>query len=86
LGPAASLLAHPAIVRAADVHGVTGTQVVLRWHVQLGAIPIPKSSSLEHQRANLDVFSFVLSEEEMTALSAIPQERMGGDPTTHEEF
>jgi diketogulonate reductase-like aldo/keto reductase len=60
--------------------------MVLRWHVQLGAIPIPKSSSPEHQRANLDVFSFALSDDEMAAIENISQRRMGSDPTSHEEF
>jgi diketogulonate reductase-like aldo/keto reductase len=86
LGRGEPLLKEPAIADAAVRHGVTPTQVVLRWHLQLGAIPIPKSSSPEHQRANLDVFSFALSDEEMAAVDAIGQRRMGGDPTSHEEF
>jgi 2,5-diketo-D-gluconate reductase A len=61
-------------------------QVVLRWHVQLGAVPIPKSASPERQQDNLDVFDFTLTDEEMTAVSSLARGRFGGDPMTHEEF
>ena len=46
--------------RAAERHGVTPGQVILRWQVQLGAVPIPKSATPERQRQNLDVFGFSL--------------------------
>jgi diketogulonate reductase-like aldo/keto reductase len=62
--------------------------VVLRWQVQLGAVPIPKSATPERQRANLDVFGFELTEDEMAAITALgrPDGRLfGGDPDTHEE-
>lgn len=86
LGRGSALLRDPEIGRIARTHGVTPAQVVLRWHVQLGAVPIPKSADPERQRANLDVFGFVLSEEEMAAVADGPQERLGGDPESHEEF
>lgn len=79
----------PSVRDAAQAHGVTPAQVVLRWHVQLGAVPIPKSQTPERQASNLAVFDFVLSDEEMTALAALdsPDGRLwGGDPDTHEEF
>jgi diketogulonate reductase-like aldo/keto reductase len=56
--------------------------------VQLGAVPIPKSATPERQRANLDVFSFALTDEEVAAITALgrPDGRLfGGDPDTHEE-
>jgi diketogulonate reductase-like aldo/keto reductase len=59
---------------------------VLRWQLQLGALPIPKAASIEHQRENLDVFGFALSNEEMAALSMIDQLRPDSNPETHEEF
>jgi diketogulonate reductase-like aldo/keto reductase len=55
---------------AAD-HGVTKNQLVLRWHVQVGLLPIPRSRSLEHQRENFDIFGFRLSSEEIGRLEAI---------------
>jgi diketogulonate reductase-like aldo/keto reductase len=57
--------------------------------VQLGSLPIPKSSSPERQRQNLDIFGFELSEEEMAAVTGLaePDGRLfGGDPDTHEEM
>jgi len=74
------------VTEAARHHGVTLAQVVLRWHLQLGALPIPKAASIEHQRENLDVFAFELSSEEMAAFESIKQVRMDEDPETFVEF
>jgi diketogulonate reductase-like aldo/keto reductase len=79
----------PAVTRAAEAHGVTPGQVVLRWHVQLGSMPLPKSATPQRQRENLDVFGFELTEDEVAAISALgrPDGRLfGGDPDTHEEM
>ncbi|MDG9719865.1 aldo/keto reductase [Streptomyces sp. DH24] len=86
LGRGSELLSDPALVAVAGAHGVTPGQVVLRWHVQLGALPIPKSASPERQRENLDVFGFELTDEEMRAVSDRAHRRLGGDPERHEEF
>ncbi len=81
------LLSEPTVVEIADAHGVTPAQAVLRWHVQLGAVPIPKSADPARQRANIDLFGFALSDEEMAALSGMERGRIWGqDPDTHEEF
>ena len=77
------------VVAAAEAHGVTPGQVVLRWHVQLGSMPLPKSATPERQRQNLDVGGFALTEDEMTAISGLarPDGRLfDGDPDTHEEM
>jgi 2,5-diketo-D-gluconate reductase A len=79
----------PAVVRAAEAHGITPAQAILRWHVQLGAVPLPKSATPERQRENLDVLDVELSEEEMRAITSLgrPDGRLfGGDPDTHEEM
>jgi len=79
----------PAIAAASKVHGKTAAQVILRWHLQLGALPIPKASSVKHQRENFEVFDFSLSEEEMAAISALsrPDGRMKNqNPDVYEEF
>lgn len=86
IGRGAALEAYPAVVDAARHHGVTPVQVVLRWHLQLGALPIPKAASLAHQRENLDVFDFELTLTEMAAFESIPQVRMDEDPETFVEF
>ncbi len=86
LARSSRLLTEPAVEQVAGRHGVEASQVVLRWHVQLGAVPIPKSASPHRQRVNLDVFGFELSESEMKQISALERGRQGGDPDTHEEF
>lgn len=83
---AAASWTKPALGKIAEAHGVTPGQVVLRWHTQLGAVPIPKSSDAGRQRENLDLFGFELTPAEMAAVSDRPRRRLGGDPTTHEEF
>ncbi|KDP92493.1 MULTISPECIES: aldo/keto reductase [Clavibacter] len=87
LGTREQLMQDPAVVAAAEAHGVTPTQAVLRWHVQSGALPIPRSTDPERQRQNLDVFGFELTEEEVRAIGSGPQSRLwDGDPDTHEEM
>jgi 2,5-diketo-D-gluconate reductase A len=86
LGQDGRLLRDPAVVSVAEALGVTPAQVILRWHVQLGAVAIPKSADAERQRANLDVFGFRLGAAQMAAVSERPHQRLGGDPDSHEEF
>jgi diketogulonate reductase-like aldo/keto reductase len=77
----------PVIVEIAAAHEVTPAQVVLRWHVQLGAVPVPKSASPRRQAENLDVFGFRLTDAEIAAISSLESGRLwDGDPETHEEF
>lgn len=79
----------PAITGPAATYGRTPAQVVLRWHVQLGAIPLPKAATEARQRENLDVFDFSLSDQEMAAITGLgrPDGRLwGGDPETNEEM
>lgn len=86
LGRSPGLLDRAEITAIARAHDVTPAQVVLRWHVQLGAVPIPKSADPDRQRSNLDVFGFELTADEVETLSALETGRIGGDPDTHEEF
>lgn len=74
-------LGEEAIVRIAAKHGVTPAQVVIRWHVQLGNVVIPKSNSLERVRENFDVFGFELTPEDMAAIRSLDSgRRTGADP------
>lgn len=83
LGQGGALLSDATITRLADRHGVTPAQVVLRWHLQLGNIVIPKSANPARMRQNLDVFSFELSAEELSAIADLETgERIGPDPAT----
>ncbi|MEV0916451.1 aldo/keto reductase [Streptomyces sp. NPDC049967] len=86
LGRGRDLLADPGPVSVAQAHGVTPGQAVLRWHTQLGAVPIPKSADPGRQRENLDLFGFELTAGELERIAAGPRQRFGGDPETHEEF
>jgi 2,5-diketo-D-gluconate reductase A len=89
LGKRQAPFSEPAVAEAARAHGVRPGQVILRWQVQLGAVPIPKSATPARQRDNLDVFGFELGDDEMAAITALgrPDGRLfGGDPETHEEM
>ena len=88
LGKRQAPFTEPPIARAAEKYGVAPGQVILRWQVQLGSVPIPKSATPERQRQNLDVFGFELTDDEVAAITALgrPDGRLfGGDPDTHEE-
>lgn len=77
------------VVAAAAAYGVTPAQVVLRWQLQLGVVPLPKSADPDRQRANLDLFGFELTPGERDAVSGLarPDGRLfDGDPETHEEM
>lgn len=74
-------LEHPVVADIAARHGVTAAQVVIRWHLQLGNVVIPKSVTPERIAANIDVFGFELTEDEMAAIASIVSDnRMGPDP------
>ncbi|WP_420364106.1 aldo/keto reductase [Curtobacterium aetherium] len=87
LAKQSELLTEEPVTAAAAAHGVSAGQVVLRWHVQLGAVPVPKSGDPDRQRENLDVFGFTLTDDEVQAISALERGRLwDGDPDTHEEM
>jgi 2,5-diketo-D-gluconate reductase A len=77
------VLDDPAIVEIADAHDKTPAQVVIRWHLQLGNVVIPKSVTPERIEQNFDVFDFHLTEAEMAAVDGLDAgERDGPDPET----
>ena len=81
------LLEHPVVAEVAAAHGVSPAQAILRWHVELGSVPIPKSRSTERQAKNLDIFGFQLDQAEVDALSGLERGRIWDqDPDTHEKF
>ncbi|NMA80551.1 MAG: aldo/keto reductase [Jeotgalicoccus halophilus] len=64
-------------------------QIILRWHYQHGVVPIPKASSSEHQLANINIFDFELTDEEMENIDALTKEEGRIDnqnPNEYEEF
>ncbi|MGW8779234.1 aldo/keto reductase [Streptomyces sp. NPDC055796] len=84
LGQGKELLTLPAVVEAAARHGRTPAQVVLRWHLQLGNVVIPKSVTPSRIRENLDVFGFELDAADLASLDALGRGasagRIGPDP------
>ena len=75
-----SLLGTAPVMVAAEAHGKTPAQVLLRWGVQRGTAVIPKSSKPERMRENLAIDDFELSAVEMAAISALNQNRRFNDP------
>ncbi|WTS97989.1 aldo/keto reductase [Streptomyces sp. NBC_00096] len=84
LGQGKELLTLPAVTAIAAKHGRSAAQVVLRWHLQLGNVVIPKSVTPARIRENLDVFGFELDDADIAALDALGAgaagRRIGPDP------
>ena len=77
------VLDDPVITSIAEAHERTPGQVVLRWHIQLGNVVIPKSVTPERIQQNLHVFDFELSDDEMSEIESLDVgERTGPDPDT----
>jgi diketogulonate reductase-like aldo/keto reductase len=75
------VLDDPKITAIAERHRRTVGQVVIRWHLQLGNVVIPKSVTPERIEQNFDVFDFELSDEEMESIDALDAgRRIGPDP------
>jgi 2,5-diketo-D-gluconate reductase A len=62
---------HPVITGIAKDQGKSPTQVVLRWHIQLGLVAIPRSGNPGRIAENLDIFDFELTEEEVSTISGL---------------
>jgi 2,5-diketo-D-gluconate reductase A len=75
------VLDDPTIVRIAERHGKTPSQVTLRWHVQRGDIVFPKSVTRSRVEENFAIFDFELTEDDMREITALNRdERTGPDP------
>lgn len=82
-----AMLDDPIVSGIARAHDRSPAQIVLRWHVQLGNVVIPKASSPERIAANLALFDFALDDDEMetiTALDAGEDGRAGPHPDTYD--
>lgn len=71
LGKGGDLLEEQTLTSLADKYGKTAGQIVLRWHLQLGAVVIPKSAKPERIRQNIDIFDFELAPDDMESISAM---------------
>lgn len=84
-----AVLEEPVIADIADAHSATAGQVVLAWHRGRGVLAIPKASSADRQRENLDSLDISLSNEEIEAITALGRpdgRRKNQDPAVYEEF
>ncbi|MFF5896840.1 aldo/keto reductase [Streptomyces argenteolus] len=78
-----ALLDEEVLTSLAERHGRTPAQIVLRWHLQLGNVVIPKSVTPARIRQNIDVFDFELSQADMDAIAGLDRGmRTGPDPDT----
>ena len=81
LGQGKGLLENPHILDVARRKARTPGQVVLRWHIQLGNVVIPKSVNPDRIRENIDLFDFELDESDMQAIAQVRTgRRLGADP------
>lgn len=89
LGRGSDVLKESVITELAEKYGKTSAQVILRWHAQRGIIPIPKSRNLQHQRENLAIFDFELTQTEIERINLLEKADgriEGQDPNEYEEF
>lgn len=89
LGRKTNLLEHPLLAEIAENHGRTVSQIVLRWHYQLGSIAIPKSATPSRQVENLAIFDFELNQADMEKINGltVSDGRIADqDPSVYEEF
>lgn len=79
----------PALNELAKKYNKNEAQITLKWHIQNGIIPIPKSSNLERIKANFDIFDFEISKEDMEKIDSLNKdENISGVPknTTYLDF
>ncbi|MEU4895614.1 aldo/keto reductase [Streptomyces sp. NPDC044780] len=83
LGQGKGLLADPTLAAIAEKHGKSPAQVVLRWHLEIGNVVIPKSVTPSRIKENIDVFDFQLDAEDLSAIDSLEAgKRLGSDPET----
>jgi diketogulonate reductase-like aldo/keto reductase len=83
LGQGGDLLRDETVTGIAEKYGISPAQAVLRWHLQLGNVVIPKSVTPERIRSNFDVFGFELADDDMSAIDGLNRnERLGPNPDT----
>ena len=81
LASGGDVLTDQAVLAVAEAHGVTPAQAIIRWHLQLGNVVIPKSVTPSRIAENIDVFGFELTDEEVASITALDEgHRTGPDP------
>ncbi|MCO4337637.1 aldo/keto reductase [Staphylococcus agnetis] len=83
------LLKEPVLQELAHKYTKSVVQIILRWHIQRGIMPIPKATSHARQLENLQIFDFNISDSDMTLINQLTKSdgrRKGQDPSIYEEF
>lgn len=86
LGAGNDLLRERALVSIAGKYGKTPAQVVLRWHIELGVVAIPRSANPRRIAENIDIFDFSLTDDEIALISALDtgeEPRVDSDKSGH---
>ena len=86
LGAGNDLLQEPTLVSIAEKYGKAPAQVVLRWHIELGVVAIPRSANPRRIAENIDIFDFSLTDDEIALISALDtgeEPRVDSDRTGH---
>lgn len=65
------IFTHPVLTKIGERYGKSAAQTALRWNVQRGVVVIPKSTHKERMEQNMDIWDFVLSDEDMKEISAL---------------
>jgi diketogulonate reductase-like aldo/keto reductase len=82
-GQGGSVLSDPRVAALGEKYGKTPAQVVLRWHIELGNVVIPKSTHPERMAENFDLFDFELASDDVTMISELDRNgRVGPNPET----
>lgn len=69
----ANLINEPIFTELGKKYGKSNVQIILRWHIQMGNIPLPRSTNPAHQKDNIDIFDFQLTADEMEKIKALDQ-------------
>lgn len=78
-----------ALKQLSSKYDKTVAQVILRWHIQNGVMPIPKATSSKRQLENFDIFDFHITDEDLQAIDQLTRadgRRKNQDPAVYEEF
>ena len=89
LGRASDVMHDQTIVTIAEKYNKYVPQIILKWHIQNGVVPIPKATSISRQLENKNLFDFYLNDEDLAQIDQLTKadgRRKGQDPATYEEF
>lgn len=89
LGRGSASMREQVVIDIANKYGKTPSQIITRWHIDRGIVPILRSTNPVHQRENAAVFDFALTTDEIAAINGLnkPDGRIDGqDPNEYEEF